>query len=94
MQMIVNNEYIEKDIYNVIGTIQGQEEPDRYVLLGSHRDAWQFGAAYAAGGTSVTSEIARTIGQLRKVRRFNPAVQSRAFHWITFFAWIYVTLAS
>ena len=34
----------EQDIYNVIGTIYGKEEPDRWVLIGNHRDAWGFGA--------------------------------------------------
>ena len=30
-------------IYNVIGDIPGSVEKDRYVLVGCHRDAWQFG---------------------------------------------------
>lgn len=67
VKIISNNEYIEKEIYNVIGTIQGHEEPDRYVLLGSHRDAWAFGATYAAGGTAIINEIARALGQQLKV---------------------------
>ncbi|CAF1088366.1 unnamed protein product [Adineta steineri] len=31
-------------IHNVIGTITGHIEPDRYVLIGAHFDAWNFGA--------------------------------------------------
>ncbi len=30
--------------YNVIGCIRGELEPDRYVALGNHRDAWSFGS--------------------------------------------------
>lgn len=69
--MMCHNEYHQKEIYNVIGTIQGLEEPDRYVLIGSHRDAWAFGATYAAGGTAIINEIARSLGQLLKVCKLN-----------------------
>lgn len=31
-------------IWNVIGRIEGEVEPDRIVLLGNHRDAWVYGA--------------------------------------------------
>ncbi|CAA6675310.1 unnamed protein product [Spirodela intermedia] len=31
-------------IRNVVGVITGELEPDRYVLLGNHRDAWTYGA--------------------------------------------------
>jgi len=27
-------------IENVFAVIEGEEEPDRYVILGNHRDAW------------------------------------------------------
>ena len=40
--MEVNNHLETKTIYNVIGQIRGAEEPDRYVLMGNHRDAWVF----------------------------------------------------
>ncbi|KAG8137012.1 putative N-acetylated-alpha-linked acidic dipeptidase 2 protein [Naja naja] len=30
-------------IYNVIGSIKGAVEPDRYVIFGGHRDSWVFG---------------------------------------------------
>ena len=42
---IVTHNYL-KDVMdtNVIGVIRGQEEPDRYVLLSNHRDAWGYGA--------------------------------------------------
>ncbi|KAF8036421.1 hypothetical protein BT93_C2208 [Corymbia citriodora subsp. variegata] len=39
-------------IENVIGVIEGAEEPDRYVLLGNHRDAWTFGAVDPNSGTA------------------------------------------
>nr|XP_045619566.1 N-acetylated-alpha-linked acidic dipeptidase 2-like [Procambarus clarkii] len=50
--------------YNVIATIRGDVEPDRYVLMGNHRDAWGYGAADPSSGTAQMLEIARVLGQL------------------------------
>jgi hypothetical protein len=36
----------------VIGHITGAVEPDRYVILGNHRDAWGFGAVDPSTGTA------------------------------------------
>ena len=66
LRMEVNNKLETKSIYNVIGQIRGAEEPDRYVLMGNHRDAWVFGAADAASGTSVLMEVSRGLGELLK----------------------------
>uniref|UniRef100_UPI0034DEEB71 N-acetylated-alpha-linked acidic dipeptidase 2 isoform 4 n=1 Tax=Rattus norvegicus TaxID=10116 RepID=UPI0034DEEB71 len=51
-------------IYNVIGTIRGSTEPDRYVILGGHRDSWVFGGIDPTTGTAVLQEIARSFGKL------------------------------
>ena len=63
---MINNKLEVKSIYNVIGTIYGKEEPDRYVLMGNHRDSWVFGAVDASSGTSTTTEVARGLGTLIK----------------------------
>lgn len=62
----VNNYYDVKSIFNVIGTMYGSVEPDRYVLIGNHRDSWVNGAVDACSGTTVTTEIARGLGELKK----------------------------
>ncbi|XP_066957584.1 N-acetylated-alpha-linked acidic dipeptidase 2 [Macrobrachium rosenbergii] len=54
------------NIYNVIGTIKGSVEPDRYVLIGNHRDAWGYGAVDPSSGTAQLLETARVFGQLLK----------------------------
>ena len=64
LRLEVNNQLQSKTILNVIGTIYGREEPDRYVLVGNHRDSWSFGAADALSGTTVTNEMARVLGVL------------------------------
>ena len=69
VEVEVNNKLEVLSIYNVIGTIYGREEPDRYVLIGNHRDAWVYGAIDASTGTTVTTEIARVLGEMKNSRR-------------------------
>ena len=60
----VNFHNKQQDIYNVIGTIYGKEEPDRWVMIGNHRDAWGFGAVDPSSGTAAMMEISRGLGML------------------------------
>ncbi|KAG0622034.1 hypothetical protein M758_3G066300 [Ceratodon purpureus] len=53
-----------RPIRNVFATILGSEEPDRFVLLGNHRDAWAFGAVDPNSGTAALLELARGFGKL------------------------------
>ncbi|KAI6673937.1 hypothetical protein NL676_001843 [Syzygium grande] len=46
-------------IHNVFAVIRGLEEPDRYILLGNHRDAWTYGAVDPNSGTAALLDIAR-----------------------------------
>lgn len=58
-------------IYNVFAVIRGSEEPDRYVLLGNHRDAWTYGAVDPNSGTATLLDIARRYSLL-KLSGWNP----------------------
>ncbi|GLJ26434.1 hypothetical protein SUGI_0510010 [Cryptomeria japonica] len=53
-------------IRNVFAEIKGVDEPDRYVLLGNHRDAWTFGAVDPNSGTAALLDIAQRFGKLLK----------------------------
>ncbi|KAH7572219.1 hypothetical protein JRO89_XS04G0221800 [Xanthoceras sorbifolium] len=53
-------------IQNVIGVIAGTEEPDRFVILGNHRDAWTFGAVDPNSGTAALLEVAERLQKLQK----------------------------
>ncbi|CAH0515747.1 unnamed protein product [Peronospora belbahrii] len=53
-------------IWDVIGTIEGTEEPDQMVLIGNHRDAWVCGAVDPSSASAVMLEIARGLGDLLK----------------------------
>ena len=48
-----------KPIYNVIARIPGTVEPDRWVVMGNHRDAWTPGAVDPNSGTAAMLEAAR-----------------------------------
>ena len=39
---------------------------DRLVILGNHRDSWNFGAADATSGSAALMEISRSLGDLLK----------------------------
>lgn len=59
-------DYKLRPIWNVVARIEGEEERDRWVVLGNHRDAWVFGAVDPNSGSSAMLEIARGFGQLMK----------------------------
>ncbi|XP_057765063.1 LOW QUALITY PROTEIN: probable glutamate carboxypeptidase LAMP1 [Salvia miltiorrhiza] len=67
---VVNLSYQGKQVItkieNVIGIIQGGVEPDRFVILGNHRDAWTFGAADPNSGTACLLEVAQRMWKLQK----------------------------
>ncbi|XP_045930614.1 N-acetylated-alpha-linked acidic dipeptidase 2 isoform X3 [Micropterus dolomieu] len=62
MNIYTNNQVTR--IYNVIGRIRGALEPDRYVILGGHRDAWVFGGIDPMSGVAVVHETVRSAGRL------------------------------
>ncbi|CAN9511561.1 unnamed protein product [Ophioblennius macclurei] len=62
MNIYTNNQVTR--IYNVIGKIKGALEPDRYVILGGHRDAWVFGGIDPMSGAAVVHETVRSAGSL------------------------------
>ena len=39
-RLVVHSSMAKRKIKDVIATLRGSEEPDRYVLLGNHVDAW------------------------------------------------------
>ncbi|RUP12001.1 hypothetical protein BC936DRAFT_139849 [Jimgerdemannia flammicorona] len=59
-------EYKITPVWNVIGRIEGWEEPDKIVIIGNHRDAWVFGAADPNSGSVALLEVVRSFGILLK----------------------------
>ncbi|MFG0315403.1 MAG: M28 family peptidase, partial [Phycisphaerales bacterium] len=52
--------------WNVIGTIEGTGGTDTEVFVGSHHDAWGFGASDPLSGTICMLEAARTLAEVAK----------------------------
>ncbi|EGT43920.1 hypothetical protein CAEBREN_29312 [Caenorhabditis brenneri] len=69
----VHSELKTKRIRNVIGYIRGSEEPDRYVMLGNHFDAWAYGSIDPNSGTAVLAEVARAMMQTINETSWRPA---------------------
>jgi len=55
-----------RSIWNVVGKVRGTENPDKWVVIGNHRDAWVYGATDPNSGTSSMLELARALGKLAK----------------------------
>lgn len=51
---------------NVVGTFEGSEFPDEWIILGSHYDAWSFGATDPNSGTAMLLTLAEALGELYK----------------------------
>ncbi|PIC44570.1 hypothetical protein B9Z55_004895 [Caenorhabditis nigoni] len=69
----VHSELKTKRIQNVIGYIRGSEEPDRYVMLGNHFDAWVYGSVDPNSGTAALAEVARAMMQTINETHWRPA---------------------
>lgn len=66
LRLKTDMDYKIRKIWNVVGRIEGNEEKDRWVILGNHRDAWVFGAVDPNSGTSAMLEVGRGLGELLK----------------------------
>ncbi len=66
VRMSVSMDYRIRPIWNVIATIPGTVEPDKWVMLGNHRDAWVYGAVDPGSGTAATLETCRALGEAVK----------------------------
>ena len=62
VRLSVSMDYQIRTIWNVIATIPGTVEPDRWVMIGNHRDAWVYGAVDPGSGTAATLEMCRALG--------------------------------
>jgi N-acetylated-alpha-linked acidic dipeptidase len=58
-----------KPNYVVEARIRGSEFPDEWIVLGNHRDAWEFGGVDPSSGTASMIEMTRGLGELKKQGR-------------------------
>ncbi|KAK7082545.1 N-acetylated-alpha-linked acidic dipeptidase 2 [Halocaridina rubra] len=72
LNLDVNNIYQQNITHNVIGIMKGSVEPDRYVLVGNHYDAWILGAVDPNSGTAAMLELSRVLTQYSKETGWRP----------------------
>lgn len=65
VRLDVQMEAGRRPIRNIVGTIAGRD-PDRWILLGTHHDAWSFGGMDPGTGLAPTFEIARGLAALAR----------------------------
>lgn len=67
-------------IENVIGTLEGSEYPDEWIILGCHYDAWEFGATDPNSGTAMLLTLAEALGDLAR-QGYRPKRTIKIGHW-------------
>merc|ERR1719334_882159 len=72
LRVEVNNIQEQRLSSNVIGILWGSEEPDKYVMIGNHRDAWGFGAVDPSSGTAQMMEVVRVLGDRHMSMNWRP----------------------
>ncbi|HUE87503.1 MAG TPA: M28 family peptidase [Vicinamibacterales bacterium] len=53
-------------IRNVVARLRGNVEPDRWIVLGTHHDAWTFGGIDPGSSAAVIVEVARRLAALKQ----------------------------
>uniref|UniRef100_A0A1I8IB63 Peptidase_M28 domain-containing protein n=1 Tax=Macrostomum lignano TaxID=282301 RepID=A0A1I8IB63_9PLAT len=61
-----------REVYDSCAEILGDQEPDRVVLIGSHRDAWFGGAVDPHTGMATLLETGRALAELRDKTGWRP----------------------
>ncbi len=69
LRLMVKQERKIKRTANVIATLRGASLPDQRVIIGSHHDAWGFGAGDPTSGTILVLETARSFSEMARQGR-------------------------
>lgn len=64
VHLVSDQDYQRRTIWDVIGTINGSQDPDAWVVVGNHRDAWVYGAVDPSSGTAAMLEAVHGVGAL------------------------------
>jgi N-acetylated-alpha-linked acidic dipeptidase len=66
VHLVSQQDYQRRTIWDVIGKIKGTDQPDEWVVVGNHRDAWVYGAVDPNSGTAAMLEAVHGVGALLK----------------------------
>src|SRR4029079_9509543 len=66
IHMTLQMEYAQRRLTVVVERISGVSAPDEWIIVGSHRDAWTFGASDSVSGHVSMMAVARAMGDMMK----------------------------
>jgi N-acetylated-alpha-linked acidic dipeptidase len=66
VHMNLQMDYGQRRLINVVGRITGSVAPDEWIIVGSHRDAWVFGASDSVSGHVSMMAVARAMSDMMK----------------------------
>ena len=64
--MNLQMDYGQRRLINVVGRITGSVAPDEWIIVGSHRDAWVYGASDSVSGHVSMMAVARAMSGMMK----------------------------
>ena len=71
-----------RKIQNVLGYLRGNQEPEKFVLVSNHYDAWTYGAVDPNSGTTTLLEVSRALKEYQNKTGWVPG------NWkLPFFNW-------
>lgn len=80
VQLEVDQPHEFTRITNVIGTVEGSTYPDEWIIVGSHHDAWGFGATDPNSGTAMLLTLAESLGEMVQ-NGYRPKRSIMIAHW-------------
>lgn len=66
VHLTLKMDFAVRPIWNVVARIKGEFQPESWVILGNHRDAWTYGAVDPLSGTASLLAVARGLGRLEQ----------------------------
>jgi N-acetylated-alpha-linked acidic dipeptidase len=66
VHMALHMDYGQRRLIDVAGRLTGAIAPDEWIIVGSHRDAWTFGASDSVSGHVSMMSVARAMGQMMR----------------------------
>ena len=67
-------------VSNVVGTLEGSEYPDEWIIMGAHHDPWTFGASDPNSGTAMLLSLSESLGMLA-AQGNRPKRTIKIAHW-------------
>ena len=64
VHLVSQQDYQRRIIWDVIGKVPGAQDPDSWVVVGNHRDAWVYGTVDPNSGTASMLEAVHGVGVL------------------------------